>query len=145
MTCIAWDGRTLAADKRVDCNGYPATAIKIFRAPDGALIGGAGDSDVISALREWYQQGCNPEMYPNNRAEGGCYATLLVITPAKEVRMYLSGPSPIILQNKMFAIGSGADFALASMHLGHSARKAVEVACALDVGCGNGIDTLRLE
>ncbi|MGZ3309100.1 MAG: hypothetical protein ACXU8R_11330 [Xanthobacteraceae bacterium] len=145
MTVIAWDGKTLAADKRMDCNGYPATVTKIFRTADGSLIGGAGDSDVISALREWYHQGCNPDTYPTNRGEGGCYATLMVVTRAREVRLFLSGPIPIQMDNQTFAIGSGADFALAAMHLGYSAKKAVEVACALNAGCGNGIDTLRLE
>jgi hypothetical protein len=145
MTVIAWDGRTMAADKRMDCNGYPATVTKIYRMPDGALLGGSGDSDVISALRHWYQDGCNPSAYPDNRAEQGCYATLMVVTAAGEVRLFLSSPIPIQMHNKKFAIGSGADFAMAAMYLGYSARKAVEVACALDTGCGNGIDTLRLE
>lgn len=144
MTVICWDGRTLAADKRMDCNGYPATVTKIFRMPDGSLIGGAGDSDVISALRQWYLDGCNPGAYPDNRGEQGCYATLMVVTAAREVRLYLSSPIPIQMHNQTFAIGSGADYALAVMHLGHSAKKAVEVACALDTGCGNGIDTLRM-
>jgi hypothetical protein len=144
MTVIAWDGRTMAADKRMDCNGYPATVTKIYRMPDGALIGGCGDSDVISALRHWYQDGCNPANYPDNRGEHSTYATLMVVTPAREVQLYLSSPIPIQMHNQTFAIGSGADYALAVMHLGHSARKAVEVACALDTGCGNGIDILKL-
>ncbi len=33
------------------------------------------------------------------------------------------------------AIGAGRDFALAALHLGHDARKAVEVACKLSVYC----------
>ena len=42
-------------------------------------------------------------------------------------------------------MGHGRDFTLAAMHLGHDARTAVEVACALDAFCGCGIDTLTLE
>jgi 20S proteasome alpha/beta subunit len=145
MTVIAWDGRTLAADKRVTCNGYPATTTKITRAPDGALIGGAGDSDAIAVLRKWYMDGASPDAFPNNGCDGDCRARLLVITPSGQVTMYLSEPVPITLDDKRFAIGSGADFALAALHLGHTARKAVEIACALDTGCGNGIDVLRLK
>lgn len=144
MTVIAWDGRTLAADKRMSWNGYPATTTKISRAPNGALIGGTGDSDAIAALRKWYLDGAVPADYPNNTCDGDYRARLLVITPTGQITVYLADPVPVTLDDKCFAVGSGADFALAAMHLGHSAKKAVEVACALDTGCGNGIDTLRL-
>lgn len=40
--------------------------------------------------------------------------------------------------------GSGRDFAEAVLHLGHDARKAVEVACHFQTDCGNGIDSLDL-
>jgi hypothetical protein len=145
MTVIAWDGKTLAADKRVTCNGYPGTTTKITRAPDGALIGGAGDSDAIAVLRKWYMDGALPDAYPNNGCDGDCRARLLVITPSGQVTLYLSEPVPVTLDDANFAIGSGADVAMAAMYLGHNARKAVEVACALDTGCGNGIDALKLK
>lgn len=145
MTVIAWDGKTLAADKRMDCGGYPATVTKIIRAPNGALIGGSGDADVIAALKRWYCEGAERRDYPVNKDADGCPARLLVITPDGGVRLYLSGPDPVSTDGGMFAIGSGTDYALAAMHLGNDARRAVEVACALDTCCGNGIDTLTLE
>lgn len=146
MTVIAWDGVTLAADKRMSDNGYPATVTKIHRAPDGALLGGSGNSDALVALRGWYCNGAIRSEYPDNRVgDDKCKACLLVITPEAKVMLYLTGPDPVEIEDRMFATGSGADFALAAMHLGHDAKKAVEVACVLDTGCGNGIDTLTLE
>jgi hypothetical protein len=145
MTVIVWDGHTLAADKRMSDNGYPATTTKIFRAPNGALLGGSGDSDAVSALRRWYCDGADRTEYPNNRDGDTCCGRLLVITPEGKVTMYLRGPDPLLIEDRMYAMGSGGDFALAAMHLGHDARHAVEVACALDTDCGNGIDTLTLE
>lgn len=50
---------------------------------------------------------------------------------------------PIIDQRE--AWGSGADFALGAMAMGAGARRAVEVACELDVHCGKGIDVVTRE
>lgn len=36
---------------------------------------------------------------------------------------------------KYQAIGAGMDFALAALHLGHSAKEACEIACELSVFC----------
>ncbi len=58
---------------------------------------------------------------------------------------YYLSPYPEWNQDRFDAIGSGRDYALAAMYLGHDARRAVEVASALDNGCGNGIDVLTLE
>jgi len=41
------------------------------------------------------------------------------------------------------AIGAGEDFALAAMHLGHSAESAVKVACELSVFCEPPIITIK--
>jgi len=61
------------------------------------------------------------------------------------ILLYGSGPNPELVEDKVYAGGCGRDYALAAMHLGHDARKAVEVACALDVHCGLGIDALELK
>lgn len=57
---------------------------------------------------------------------------------------YEKVPYPARVEDKFTATGCGRDYALAAMFLGHDARAAVEVACALDAHCGNGIDTLEL-
>lgn len=79
MTVIAWDGKTLAADKRVGYGNMHRTTTKIRRVGD-ALVGCSGSGSL----------------------------------------------------------------AVAAMHLGKSAREAVEIACLYDMNCGNGIDTLEL-
>lgn len=142
---IAWDGKTLAADKRMNDNGVPATTTKIMRAPNGALIGASGDAAMGGVLKKWYLEGADPLAYPNNRIGDDSYkARLLVITPSGKVHMYVSEAVPLEVEDRFVTVGSGGDFALAAMHLGCDARKAVELACALDTDCGNGIDTLEL-
>ena len=46
------------------------------------------------------------------------------------------------VEDQFAAWGSGRDFALTAMHLGKSAREAVEIACLFENGCGNGVDVL---
>lgn len=146
MTVIAWDGKSLVADKRASCNGYPATTTKIVRAKGGELMGACGDTDMGLALKAWFDRGAIASTYPDNRrGDGGIKATLMIISKDGAVHLYCSEPYPIVLENKFHAIGSGSDFALAAMHLGYDARKAAEVACALDNDCGNGLDILELE
>ena len=90
----------------------------------------------------WYRNGAVPADFPAaQRTEE--WAGLLVIRKG-EILKYERGPYPVRFEDKFFAVGCGRDFALAAMYLGHSARRAVEVAIALDSGCGNGVDVLEL-
>lgn len=144
MTVIAWDGKTLAADKRAIQNGYPATATKIHRIPDG-LVAFSGSASHAAALLDWFRKGRNPLSYPLGFGEdNGAGSTFISDAGEIFVYDYRSG-YPERIEDRFFARGAGRDYALAAMYLGHDARKAVEVACALDVNCGNGIDTLELE
>lgn len=48
------------------------------------------------------------------------------------------------IKNEFFAIGSGAPYAIAAMHLGLSPREAVELAALYDPGTGGEIDVWKL-
>ena len=142
MTVIAWDGSTLAADKRAVNGTLPRTTTKIFRT-EGRLVGTSGDQSVALQMLDWYRNGREAKDFPK-RAEDDS-ASLLVIEPNRSVWMYTTGPVAAEFHDRQFAIGSGRDFAIAAMHLGKSAREAVEIACMFDNYCGNGIDALELE
>jgi 20S proteasome alpha/beta subunit len=144
MTCIAWDGKTLAADKRA-CNGtLYRTVTKIFRVGD-SLMGYSGDPSFGEGMRAWIAGGEKPDDFPAFQRDKDDWVVTLVIRANGTIHKYERTPNPITFEDKHFAIGCGRDFALAAMHLGKTAREAVEVAIALDSGCGNGIDTLTLE
>lgn len=142
MTVIAWDGTTLAADKRATANGVVRTTTKISRIK-GHLVAFSGDLDVGMALLNWYKDGCVPEKWPQAQKTDR-WTSLLVITPEGKITKYETEPYPLLFEDKQFAMGSGRDFALAAMYLGKSAREAVKITNALSVECGNGIDWLRL-
>jgi 20S proteasome alpha/beta subunit len=143
MTCIAWDGKTLAADKRAGTD-LPRTVTKIYRSKNGSLIGFTGSICSDMELMDWYESGANPEKFPATQRINETSSHMIEITTDKKIRIYMEGPHPATFEDEVHAIGSGRDFAMAAMYLGKTAIEAVEVAIALSATCGNGIDTLRL-
>lgn len=142
MTVIAWDGKTLAADKMACAAGYGYTVTKVHRLRDGAIVAFSGDGDGAMALLAWLNAAQNPVAYPEQQKDNDTSA--LVVKPDGSVWSYGKTPYPQRIECKSYAMGHGRDFALAAMHLGKSAKEAVEVACALDVYCGNGVDALDI-
>ena len=142
MTVIAWDGRTLAADKRATSGGGIARTCTKVQRHGAALLGITGDWDVAMELREWFKAGADPAKFPARAKEGE--STLIVIRPGGLIESYCSGPYPLVIEEQRCAWGSGRDYAEAAMYLGHDARKAVEVASHFQTDCGNGIDSLDL-
>lgn len=141
MTVVAWDGKTLAADKMAASGGHGITTTKVFRV-HGALIGMAGPGDTCRALLHWARTGFEPDKFPEVAKTGE--ADMLVVHRDGEVVCFGGGPHPLKIEDRCAAIGCGRDFALAAMYLGCDARRAVEVASALDIHCGRGIDALEL-
>ena len=140
MSVIAWDGRTMAADKRSCIGTLIRTTTKIFRVGD-ALCAYAGDAAGGEEMLAWFKAGAKPADFPPGQRTDE-WSGLLVVRRG-EILKYERNPYPVRFEDKCFAIGCGRDFALAAMHLGHDARTAVEVAIAFDSGCGNGIDTME--
>lgn len=144
MSVIAWDGKTMAADKRAVFGTTIFTTTKIERIGD-ALLAYAGEASFGEEMIAWWRRGAKPEDFPASQRDKDDWAGLLVIRRGQRIARYERTPYPVWFEDKCFAIGSGREFALAAMYLGCNARRAVEVACALDSGCGNGIDVLELD
>lgn len=144
MTVIAWDGKTLAADKRAGTD-QPRTVTKIRRATNGALLGCTGTACGDMELMAWYEAGADPEKFPPTQRNNATSSYMIEITPDRKIHMYQDCPFPATFEDGTHAIGSGRDFAMAAMHLGKTARESVEVAIALTATCGNGIDTLEFD
>lgn len=143
MTVIAWDGRTLAADKRVSFHGLACTTTKLARAGD-CLVGLSGDGSAARELLEWFRAGAAPSNYPECQKTDD-WGSILVIRPGGDIHKYERGPHPLVIQDERVAIGAGRDFAIAAMHCGKTAAEAVAIACIYECSCGNGIDTLQFE
>ncbi len=146
MSVIAWDGKSLAADKRaVIGGGFFRTTTKIFRV-GSCLVGYAGDADAGEELLSWFDKyDADPKLFPASQRDNDGWAGLLVIWNDGAIWKYERTPFAIKFPPQQFAIGSGRDFAMAAMYLGKTAAEAVEVACVFDPGCGNGVDVLTSE
>lgn len=140
MTVIAWDGKTLAADRMVVSGGAKWIATKIHKIGDD-LFGTSGCMAIGVARLEWVRQGMQADKYPIAGADE--WGQMLRITSDRRILLYNLNGTPMIFEDRFLAIGSGSDFASAAMHLGATAIEAVRVACDLSSECGSGIDFLE--
>lgn len=143
MTTIAWDGKTLAADKRACIGTMIRTTTKIFKVRD-CLVGYCGDAAFGELMLAWFKDGEHVDSFPSQQRDKDDWVNLLVIRPDGHIHIYERTHCPINYEDKHIACGSGREFALAAMHCGKTAREAVLVAIDLDNGSGNGVDTLEL-
>lgn len=141
MTVIAFDGQTLASDKRAVTGKCKVASIKkIHKLRDGSYAAISGTTFAGMILIDWINRGAKIDDYP---IEDDVDVSIIVVTPQGVLYQY-DGPIALKLDTPFYAIGSGREYALAAMYLGCDARQAVEVANALDQGCGNGVDSVTL-
>ena len=143
MTVIVWDGTTLAADKAANSSGIQRTVTKVFRLNADELVAFAGRGYEAQALRAWLQGPRTPETFPPLRDPDDVIAWL--VHRNGTILRYDGGRYLVPYEDRTFADGSGRDFALAALHLGCDAVRAVQVAVHFDINCGVGIDALRFE
>lgn len=141
MTTIAWDGKTLAGDRRVSYGTISdAKTTKIAKTKKG-LCGAAGHTSMCAAFRRWFVAGEKGDHPPMSKDSEN--ATGFIIRPDGRRIMYDSAgwyevdPGP-------FAMGSGWEIAVGAMRQGAFADKAVEVAAEFDGSTGTEIDMLEL-
>lgn len=145
MTVLAWDGVTLAADKRCVSGNTIKTTTKIFRLPNGELAGVSGDRARAEEMLQWLAMSGNVSDFPIKRNGDDDFASLLVIDKNGRARRYENAPMPFYFDDKHATAGSGEEGALIAMHLGASSAEAVRIVSLFNTGCGNGVDTLTLD
>ena len=143
MTVIAWDGKTLAADRQSSYGGMICAVTKIHRVGD-LLVGGSGDLAFVLEMIEWVRGGRVISEFPAAQRTKDDWQSILVVERDGTTSIYERTAFPIRYEEKAVVIGSGREFARAALHLGFDSVKAVETAIALSDGCGVGIDTLVL-
>lgn len=139
MTTIAFDGTTLAADRKM---GNRYNVQKIFKVPDG-YAAGCGNYDYVIEIIEWLANGSDREKMPN--LPDGTEADVIIVSPKGRVS-WLTWPflRPQRLSETKVAYGSGSDIALGAMAAGATARQAVAIACRFDQHTGGGIDVVKV-
>lgn len=141
MTVIAWDGKTLAADRMSTCADMPRITRKLRRLGNGEVAAITGDEDMGCRLIRWYEDGADPAKWPESQ-RGDNWSRLIVLS-ADGLKFYEREPHPMRCLDPFMAFGSGRDFAMGAMAMGASAEEAVNVACRFNIFCGCGIDVMR--
>lgn len=143
MTVIAWDGRSIAADKQMMSGDLRVTTTKLKKLPSGAVVAWAGTIDCGLLLAHWFESGGHIAEWPKFQLDKDRW-TILVVAEADKVFFYEQEPTSIAVEDKFMAWGSGRQFALAAMEHGATAKEAVEVAIKFCTSCGVGVDVIDL-
>lgn len=144
MTTVAWDGETLAADRKM---GDRYNVQKIFPVPTG-FAAGCGDYDSVIEIVQWLRDGEPRDSVPvlQEKDDDGDSCAEVVVVDRKGRIDWLTWPylRRIRLHERFVAIGSGEEVAIGAMAFGATARQAVAVACRYDPNTGQGIDSVRV-
>jgi len=109
---------------------------KAYRLKDGRLYAGSGNAEDCAAVRIWLESGGEKPKIEN-------YAGI-VIGADGSIWRYEDKLVPLHVSGPFHATGSGRDYAMAAMHMGKSAREAVELACVYDIYTGGPITEITL-
>lgn len=145
MTTIAWDGRTLAADRRV-CYGNEYHTLahpKIRRTQDGRLIGASGHGIRCNQFMDWLTDPTAAPL-PEWQDDEDDAVNALEIAPGGRVYVWASHGRDEHAAGPM-ALGSGEQYALGAMAFGASATEAVRIASRFDISTGAPADFLTLD
>lgn len=144
MSVIAWDGKTLAADRQATRGGTPTTSVKIFKVDD-RLFGLIGPHASSVRLYNWILSGMNPISFPKDLETDSDIPIVYVIPRVGHAAKFEDSPYPIIIKDEFWADGSGGDLALGAMAMGATAEEAIGVASKYNIYCGCGVDRFSFD
>jgi hypothetical protein len=140
VTTIATDGKTIAADTQsLNGSGTAYPIKKLWRLPDGSILGVCGTAQDGMLAVEWYMQGEPKEKPKLEDTFGGILIRKGKIWKLESGLAPWEGIAP-------YTVGSGRDFALMAIHLGLTPAEAIQkvIDLKLDVGTGGKIDVLDI-
>jgi hypothetical protein len=136
MTTIAARASTgeIAADSMVsgDDSFY---LVEKLRKGQESIYGGCGDWDKLLKFYNSLESGAD--------LDSDTDVTVLELR-SDGIWIYESTIIPAKIKNDFWAIGTGANFAIAAMHLGLSPAEAVKLACLYDTSSHEPVDVMTL-
>lgn len=142
MTVAAYRDGVLASDRAVTTMNDLVFGYRTkIRRTNGKLIATCGMSQNGVAFQEWFAAGAPSDKKPILDKE----FTGLVIEPDGTINVYNNELYSYVSEGPYYAIGNGDHVAMGAMHAGATAEGAVQAAIDHVLGCGGGIDVLRLD
>jgi ATP-dependent protease HslVU (ClpYQ) peptidase subunit len=145
MTTIALKDGVMACDSKCtdEFGAFMTRTQKIYRLPNGALLGTAGDADARELMDVLGK--ATPKRLPTRGelSETHCgFSGILAFQNGQVfgVHVYMLDKGSdaewaaqiVEIEERMTAVGSGQQFAIGAMAAGRSASEAVEIACRFD-------------
>jgi hypothetical protein len=134
MTTIAWDGKTLAADT-LATGTFNRKVTKIWELRPDVYFGGSGIYSEVYDVMTWLKYHKQEEA-PDVKEFVG-----ILIEKGKAYRIE-ENLIEVPITEEYHAIGTGACFAIAALHLGLSAIDAVSLAAKFDENTGGEITSM---
>lgn len=146
ITTIAFDGTTLAADRKAAGDGV-MNVRKIFKLKRGGYLAGAGYMDQLVEVARWIDAGMKDTENPFTHKHGAENETDYLYIDKNGAPYWLTSPwlRPVRIAEKYVALGSGGDAAWGAMRAGATPRRAVSIAGERDVYTGSGIDVVKVK
>lgn len=146
MTCIATDGKTMAADSRSTIDDLIATdtAEKLVRGKDGAVLGVSGDRGACTLVRQWFVEGASMDVLPALKPspDGESPFVGLILRPDGTVEG-IDHHFAFMPRTTPTAIGSGGQVALGAMLAGRTPKEAVAIAAGQITSVGGRVHDMR--
>ena len=144
MTTIAWDGKTLAADRCSWSGGSRRQVRKVFKIKmvngHTYLVAFAGSAEFAHAVMDWMTGKAKtvPDCTAFNVDQDSACA--VVIDSKKRVWLLGARLRYMRMLERKFTIGAGQEFAWGALEAGATARRAVMIAMKRSDYAGLGVD-----
>jgi 20S proteasome alpha/beta subunit len=149
MTTIAWDGVTLAADKCSWSGPARRTVRKVFKieSPDRGplLVGFCGHQTFALQVLAWMKGGERPN--PSTFFERELLTQQCCVAIDSDRRVWALGNDLhwSQMEETIFALGAGHEFAWGALEAGASAVRAIEIAAKRSDYAGMGVDSVSFD
>jgi ATP-dependent protease HslVU (ClpYQ) peptidase subunit len=142
VTTVAWDGRTIAADRLASYGNARRKVRKLFDCGE-YVYGCSGDFSEAHPIAEWLTGGAKSSERPVFDEEK-VFGIAVRKADAKAFVVEGKRVSLTEILDDQFATGCGRDFARSAMAFGRTAPQAVAFASRFDVFTGLGVDSVRI-
>ena len=142
--CASRTHGEMAADTRanLDYNHTFFSSKKVWKCGD-KIAAAAGSALDCCAFVEWVAGGCDKENRPTIDAEDDGFQGLILSHEGLDY--YERDCSPLHIDSDFYAIGTGAQAAMAAMICGKTPKRAVEIASKIDNMTGGPFTVIRLD
>jgi len=129
MTVIACNRKEMACDTQTTGDDGSITHTKkVFKLPDGSLLGLAGNCKPIDLVLHWYMDGCRGPCQAVKKVDLVRLSKDGIFTRYSDVMEY-----PV--ETEFFGIGCGAQGAMVAMRKGANPRRAIIDVCEDNAYC----------